>query len=219
MVKLISAGTLRDMAASGKNVVVPKDSILTPSAKDLAKELGLNIIREGEQDSVNSVCSSSCNNNLFAEKVTETGNEIQLQSDEIKSIVRKVLDDVLKPVCPDPKPKHVDGEKVNIPPFDTGNPQQKIGLIDVVTSREANLAAGFMTFDHSELPWYMTYDEVNYVLEGEYVLKIENEIFKAKPGDVIYIPKGKNVVFSSPTFAKVFYVTYPANWAECSKQE
>jgi ethanolamine utilization protein EutQ len=33
---------------------------------------------------------------------------------------------------------------------------------------------------------------------------------------VIYIPKGAQVVFSSPGFAKVFYVTYPANWDELS---
>ncbi|MHB8075487.1 cupin domain-containing protein, partial [Desulfosporosinus fructosivorans] len=72
----------------------------------------------------------------------------------------------------------------------------------------------FMTFDHSRLPWFLNYDEVDYIIEGDFVLEVEGQVFRAVAGEVIYIPKGSEVVFSSPTFCKVFYATYPANWAE-----
>jgi len=71
-----------------------------------------------------------------------------------------------------------------------------------------------MTFDHAKLPWLLNYDEVDYVIEGEFVLEVEGKVFRAKAGDVVYIPKGSQVIFSSPTFCKVFYATYPANWAD-----
>jgi ethanolamine utilization protein EutQ len=94
----------------------------------------------------------------------------------------------------------------------------EIGLANVITSRDANLAAGFMTFNRSELPWEMNYDEVNYVIEGDYVLTVDNQVFRARPGDVLYIPRGARVVFSAPGFAKVFYAAYPANWDELSSK-
>ncbi|MCO5387332.1 MAG: cupin domain-containing protein [Desulfosporosinus sp.] len=101
-----------------------------------------------------------------------------------------------------------------IQPFLEAPPGQKVGLVDVIDSRVGNLASGFMTFDHSKLPWFLNYDEVDYVIEGEFVLEVEGQVFRAKPGDVVYIPKGSQVVFSSPSFCKVFYCTYPANWAD-----
>ncbi len=92
-------------------------------------------------------------------------------------------------------------------------------IAEAITWREANLAAGFMTFSNCELSWDMAYDEINYVIEGDYVLRVDGREIKASPGDVIYLPKGAHVVFSSPGFARVFYVTYPANWEELSRSK
>jgi ethanolamine utilization protein EutQ len=69
----------------------------------------------------------------------------------------------------------------------------------------------------SQLPWHLTYDEIDYVVEGEFELQINGTVNKCKAGDVLSIPKGSSVVFGSPFYAKVFYVTYPANWEEISK--
>ncbi|WP_242832481.1 cupin domain-containing protein [Desulfosporosinus orientis] len=55
---------------------------------------------------------------------------------------------------------------------------------------------------------------MDYVIEGDFVLEVAGQTFRAKAGDVVYIPKGSQVVFSSPNFCKVFYYTYPANWAD-----
>ncbi len=221
MGQFISAAVLRDLAKSDKNIVLEEDCVLTPSAKDLAKELGITISK-GRQEIV-SHChigqsSKQLGKQQTSRKEFSVSSEIApdpgTQGGDLKKAVQKILGEVLKPACENPKATHVKGETVVIKPFPEAPPGQKVGLVDVIDSRVGNLASGFMTFDHSKLPWFLNYDEVDYIIEGDFVLEVEGQVFRAKAGDVVYIPKGSQVVFSSPTFCKVFYTTYPANWAD-----
>jgi len=239
MKKLITAADLRQMAGVDRVVLVPKDGILTPSAKDLAKELGVEITWE---DSLTHLCLSS--RQVGTEPVgavqpsgpddapgaTEccsagsTGNAgkagtaecspAAIGPDELKNIVARVLGETLRSSGAGAKVTHVRGDQVVIEPFNMAPPGEKIGLRDVITAKDGNLCAGFMTFDHAHLPWKLTYDEIDYVIEGDFTLKAGDREYVCKPGDVISIPNGTEVVFGSPTRAKVFYVTYPANWAD-----
>ncbi|HWQ41620.1 MAG TPA: cupin domain-containing protein [Desulfosporosinus sp.] len=193
MGRFISETVLREMAKLDKDIYLEEDSVLTPSAKDLAKELGITITK-GRQKVVR--------------------QSVIAQDDDLKKAVQKILSEVLKPACENPKATHVVGENVVIQPFPEAPLGQKVGLVDVIDQRVGNLASGFMTFDHSRLPWLLNYDEVDYIIEGDFVLEVEGKVFRAVAGDVVYIPKGSKVVFSSPTFCKVFYATYPANWAD-----
>ncbi|WP_407309038.1 cupin domain-containing protein [Desulfosporosinus sp. SB140] len=214
MGRFISAAVLRDMAKVDKHIVLDDDSVLTPSAKDLAKELGITITK-GRQEIVNQCAIGQTTGGLSvmsAQPVEKLSCEV-LNSD-LKKTVQKIVEEVFKPACENPRATHVKGENVVIQPFPEAPPGQRVGLVDVITSREGNLCSGFMTFDHSKLPWFLNYDEVDYVIEGDFVLEVEDKVFRAKAGDVVYIPKGSRVVFSSPTFCKVFYATYPANWAD-----
>jgi ethanolamine utilization protein EutQ len=67
-----------------------------------------------------------------------------------------------------------------------------------------------MTWGTGSFPWTLNYDEVDFVIDGQ--LEVRHQVVVGNPGDVIYIPKGSNIFFGSPTFAKVFYVTFPAEW-------
>lgn len=223
MKRLITAAELRVLLVDGeKRLVIPFDRILSPSAKDLANELHLEICREGSVTHVmqhpDRVEVSAGPNGLIESEADDNAKENVIDSGraEIKELVTKVLAEYLKPACADPKVTYVKGKDVVISKFEQAPPGQKVGLVDVITSHEGNLGAGFMTYDRSKLPWYLTYDEVDYVLEGEFHLEVNNQVIKAGPGDVIYIPKNSQVVFSSPSYAKVFYVTYPSNWSELS---
>jgi len=217
MGRFISATVLREMAKTDKDIVLEEDSVLTPSAKDLAKELGLTITK-GRQEivskSVNGQAAGQPANSLTERNVTAEVIEADTQNTDLKKAVQKILNEVLKPACENPKATHVVGKNVVIQPFLEAPPGQKVGLVDVIDARVGNMASGFMTFDHSRLPWFLNYDEVDYIIEGDFVLEIEGKVFRAVAGDVVYIPKGSKVVFSSPTFCKVFYATYPANWAD-----
>ncbi len=201
MKKLITETDLRALAGDGKQVVIPAGSVLTPSALDMVKFLNLTVVQGEAAPAASSttVGSSFCG---------DPSNE------EIRRIVRSVLEQKAQPICPNPKVTYVQGSSVKLDPFDQAPPGQIIHMKDVVTSREANLAAGFMTFDKSELPWHLTYDEVDYVVEGTFTLKANGKTYTCQPGDVMYIPKDTQVVFGSPTQTRVLYVTYPANWAE-----
>lgn len=198
MAKLISAAELRELAGDNKQVAVPAGAILTPSAYDLAKEMNLTIIRNSEADQPASR--------------QQAGQEPCVS--EVQEIVRRVLDKMTKPACANPRLTHVKAAGIVMEPFEQAPSGQQIKLKDVITSREANLGAGFMEFDRSEFPWHLTYDEVDYVVEGTFTLQSGGVTYTCKAGDVLYIPKDTKVVFGSPTQARVFYVTYPANWAD-----
>lgn len=209
MGRFISAAVLRELAKQGKEIVLEENSVLTPSAKDLAKELGLTLTH-GQRVSL-PLCPGS---QLAPAGAAAAGRTQPGAGQDLKQQVRTIMEEILRPACPQPKALHVRGEQVVIQPFDQAPAGQRIGLTDVVTAKEGNLCAGFMTFDHSELPWFLNYDEADYIIEGDFVLQVGDKVFRAKAGDVVYIPKGSQVVFSSPAFCKVFYVTYPANWAD-----
>lgn len=210
MKKLISAADLRPMAADGK-LVLPPQCVLTPSAQDLAKELGIQIIRENPPSRLNNRpgCESTKERSP-GDRTDEAGKP----ATAVETEVRNILAELLKPACPHPKVTQVKGSKVILQPFEQAPPGQKVELKDVITAREANLAAGFMSFDRSRLPWHLTYDEVDYIIEGTFVVETGGKVYTCTAGDVLYIPKDTCVVFSSPVQAKVFYVTYPANWDE-----
>lgn len=220
MGRFISAAVLRDMAKTDKNIVIDNDSILTPSAKDLAKELGITIIKGRQEIISRSVIGRATGgpsvqlmNSESKDNPSGLAEPVILKAD-LKRTVQKIVEEFLKPACEHPRATHIKGETVVIQPFLEAPPGQKVGLVDVISSREGNLCSGFMTFDHSRLPWFLNYDEVDYIIEGDFVLEVEGKVFRAKAGDVVYIPKGSKVVFSSPTFCKVFYATYPANWSD-----
>jgi len=217
MGRFISAAVLREMAKLDKDIVLEEDSVLTPSAKDLAKELGITITKGRQEIVSQQVSAQSAGQHGNPQSPGKTTAEVigsETQNEDLKKTVQKILSEVLKPACENPKATHVAGKNVVVQPFSEAPPGQKVGLVDVIDARVGNLASGFMTFDHSRLPWFLNYDEVDYIIEGDFVLEVDGQVFRAVAGDVIYIPKGSQVVFSSPTFCKVFYATYPANWAD-----
>lgn len=215
----ISLNMLRDLSADSKTVCLDENSILSPSAKDYAREKGLVVYLGGRKDPIIGISTGAeppCQaekpvRSCCAEIKSDDGN-ISIDADTLKAIITKAIREHNKPICENPKAMKVEGDKVVMEPFAEAPAGQKIGMTDVITEREGNLGAGFMTFENSELPWTLSYDEVDYVVEGEFTIKTGGKLYAMKPGDVFHIPKGTSVVFGSPSFCKVFYVVYPANW-------
>ena len=229
MGKTINANTLRELISAqggGKTVSLPADGVLTPSAKDLAKELGLDVCRGDVQ--VTAYASNPEPTAMAGKKKDASPCPAPAQPAQcavpasagactdatLVEMVKQVVGQLVKPACPNPRAVHFSADKMVHVPFDQAPPGQKITMTDVITSRDANLGAGFMRYDHSQLNWHLTYDEINYVVDGDYVLKVGDETFYGKPGDVLYIPADSHVTFASPTSCTVFYVVYPSNWDE-----
>ncbi|GAA5827485.1 hypothetical protein JCM11251_003832 [Rhodosporidiobolus azoricus] len=91
--------------------------------------------------------------------------------------------------------------------------KEMIGQIDDVFSthweKDSPISAGFFTVKAGE-PFTYTYgyNELKLVVEGTLILedKTKGVKIEAHPGDTLSIPKGTPVTFSSPNFAKAFYV-------------
>lgn len=106
---------------------------------------------------------------------------------------------------------------VRVEPFLEGKttPGTNVWLKDVVITQDRSpMGAGYMSLDKGELQWTLTYDEIDIVLEGELVITRGSEQVRGKTGDVIYIPKGSSITFSTPNWTRFVYVVFPVNWNE-----
>ncbi|HYE69008.1 MAG TPA: cupin domain-containing protein [Anaerovoracaceae bacterium] len=224
MKTFVSLNILRELSANSKTVCLDENSVLSPSAKDYAREKGLVVYLRGNKDPIIGV-STGAEPACEAEKPVQSGSaDKKAASGDIISIDRNMLEAIItkairehdkqnnKPICENPKVMKIDGDKVVMEPFPEAPAGQKVCLTDVITEREGSLGAGFMTFENAELPWTLEYDEVDYVVEGEFTIETGGKLYSMKQGDVFHIPKGTSVVFGSPSFGKVFYSVYPANW-------
>lgn len=98
-------------------------------------------------------------------------------------------------------------------PFPGPSAAMDVRTTDVVTSRDSMaMAAGVMSLREGSFPWTLTYDEVEYVLEGELHLTCGEQRVVGRPGDVIAVPRGSAITFGTPSWARFLYVTYPADW-------
>ncbi len=121
---------------------------------------------------------------------------------------------------PLPPLKVAHGAGVALDPFGVGlaSPGTQVGLKDVVTAADGSpLAAGYMQLDAAggplgTLPWTLSYDEIDVVLDGELVITRGAEVVRGGPGDVLFIPKGSTITFGTPRHARFVYVAFPADW-------
>jgi ethanolamine utilization protein EutQ len=92
-------------------------------------------------------------------------------------------------------------------------PEMDVRLRDVVTAADGSpVAAGVMSLREGSFPWELTYDEVQFVLEGELHLGTDHGTVVGLPGDVLFVPEGTKLTFGTPSWTRFLYVTYPAAW-------
>jgi len=141
-------------------------------------------------------------------------------------VLREIIREVLKETCGNksaaeaPIEKHVDpsgvlcikAADVKCTPYDVGV-TAKVALSDLVTLQESpRMGCGILEIDHSAYPWTLTYDEFYYVVNGILEVIVEGRHVTGRAGDVLHIPKGTSIHFSSPETCRAVYFTYPADW-------
>ena len=90
--------------------------------------------------------------------------------------------------------------------LDTGRPGDKVWTRDLFTLEESpRIGCGLMVMDHTTFPWTLTYDEMDYVIEGRLDILIGGQRISAGPGEVVYIPKGSSIEFSVADRARFLY--------------
>lgn len=144
---------------------------------------------------------------------------MNINEKELKEIISRVVEETLKKCGNDfVKEKDDSGiikiktDTVKCEPF---NGADGVYLKDIVTLDEApRMGAGVMELDNTSFEWTLTYDEYDYVIEGELEIEIDGRVVKGSVGDIIYIPAGSHIHFQTPTKARYAYFVYPANWQE-----
>lgn len=90
----------------------------------------------------------------------------------------------------------------------------RVYITDMFTLEESpRLGCGLMELENTDFPWTLNYDEMDVILEGTLIIKNpDGSQVEAKQGEVIFIPKGSSIVFSTPFYTKFLYIVYPADW-------
>jgi len=234
--KLITSADVKSLLSSGqKTIQVEPRTIITPAARDMASESGVSF-QTGPPIEVNKQAGAAAMAQAGAkEPISATGNDPAAKLNEISpELIAKIVKEVVASMPglvqtrepemikeEDPSGvRLVRGETVNCDPFNTGNSRDKVGIKEILTTKESpNMCPGFMTVEDSAFSWDLTYDEVDYVIEGTLDIIVNGKTYRGTAGDVFYIPRNTTVTFSSPDKAKFFFVTYPANWAELSNYQ
>lgn len=215
MKKLVSLKEVEEVKKQGKCVfVIDSNTIVTPAAKDFAQESGITFSTESH-----ACCESICKEQSGA----SNGIDSELIYKALKTLMEKgLLQDVVDSVSDqkfvaesDSKGlKVVRGDSVKFDYFDTGDPSVKAYYQELVSKEESAMSAGFLLIEKSRFDWNLTYEEIDYVIEGTLNVTINGKTFTAKAGDVLFVPSGSQVVWASPDKARIFYTTYPANWPD-----
>jgi ethanolamine utilization protein EutQ len=186
--QLFTAADIRRLASEHKSellVLGPAD-LITPEAVDVAKEMGVRLVREdgasappGAGGGVMGAAPSSppplrvvrgagASLEVFGVGLATPGTDVRL-----KDVV----------TSSDGAPMAAGYMTLDAPPASGG-----------------------------EFPWRLSYDEIDVVLEGELVITRGREVVRGGPGDVIYIPKGSSITFGTPRHTRFVYVAFPADW-------
>ncbi|BFH68767.1 ethanolamine utilization protein EutQ [Paenibacillus dendritiformis] len=210
MKKLICAADVEEWAASGqKRCCIDSNTIVTPAARDKARELGVEFTHEpcGTLSSGAAGCQTQDDLDMnaiftFFKMLSEKG------------LVEKLLGTALEPPYQaetDPAGlKLVRGRTVKMEACETGTSGAKVYRQEVIGKPDCSMSAGFLTVDHDSFSQVTAREETYIVLEGTLDVTLNERTFTAREGDVIFIPKGVQATKGSPDCARMFYMTYPA---------
>lgn len=142
---------------------------------------------------------------------------MEITKEQLRDLIASVIEETLKDNKEDfIKKKDKSGilmvktDTVKCEPFEGDD---KVRLKDILTLDEApRMGAGIMELDHTSFEWTLTYDEYDYVIDGELEIEIDGRVVSGKAGDIIYIPKNSHIHFQTPSTARYAYFVYPADW-------
>jgi ethanolamine utilization protein EutQ len=212
--RALTSARVRAAAEAGhREVPVTAHALVTPLARDTARELGVVLLSPGAP------AGARAERGAPSADAPARGDPA---GEGLEARVRAIVAGLVGSAPPAPaRPgkaatvRHVDGRDVTLQPFpyDGPEPGQDVRIADVVTSADgAPMAAGFLTLSRGCFPWTLSYDEVEYVVEGELHIGLASGTVVGRAGDVLFIPKGTAITFGTPSWAKLLYVTFPADW-------
>jgi len=209
--KLICAKDMEEFLVSEeKQFYINKNMIVTPSAKDIAKSNGIEIISEKVSEKCE-VINSSVFESLDSKKLLGMFKELVNQGllQEMLKCLASASSSKFNSECDESGLKVVRGRTVKMDVFDTGNLNNKVYFQELISKDESQMGAGILTIEDSKFERELKNEEIHYVVEGTVTVEINGKTYTANEGDVLFVPNNTKVIWGSLNKAKLFYTTYP----------
>ena len=224
--RFLTADRIRARKAEGyREITLEPGDVLTPLAQDTARDMGIEI-RACDPLGPPAQQPAAANGNgappvKAAELPAPAAALAPTAGADLEPLIRQVVMACLMKVngngaAPATPVRRVSAQSYQMQPFPfaINRPEMDVQLVDVITADHGSpMSAGFLSFHKGSFPWTLTYDEIEFVMEGEIHIGTAQGTVVGKPGDVLYIPKGTEITFGTPGWAKILYVTYPAEWS------
>lgn len=215
--KLICAKQIEEAAKNGEKVIyIEEGTLLTPSAKDVAKANGITF-QVGCVPQV-SCCESTCAPQSDVKQIA--GLDANTVYKMIKALAEKGMLDSFMNAIANPCANYVSekdacglkivrGNTVKLEVLDTGNPNDKVFYQEIVNNDDgSSMNAGIITIENCKFDWETACEELYHVVEGTLTITRDGKQYVANPGDTVFFPKGVKLAFGSPNKMKAFYATY-----------
>lgn len=214
MKKLISLQDIKKAISKNESVIyTDKNTLITPAAKDAASDAKIAIVNVESLD-CDAIIKESEKPTVCNIRETDIALITRLVMEALSTKPMTTSQDFIKESDPSGL-RLIRGNTVKCQPFQTDNSNAKVGMTEIVTIRESpNMSAGFMTIEKGSFDWKLNYEEFNVILEGKLDITINDKTYHGSTGDVFFIPKGSKITWSTPEFARFFFTTFPANWAD-----
>ncbi|EOL43423.1 hypothetical protein [Enterococcus caccae] len=188
MKKLICAKDIETLHSNGDQVIlIDKQTIITPSAKDLADEYQMTF------------------KNKVSENLKSLDGTQEITKEDLVNMLKKLLNEAGITGFEDSPfeyQKHKNGLKiirgstVKLSPISATN--ENVCYQEILTSEESNLHLGILEINNSHFCEEDTLESINHVISGELSLTIDKTTFKASKGDIIFVPRHSAIHWSTP---------------------
>lgn len=224
MKKLICAKEVEEAIKQGNKVMyIEENTIITPSAKDAAKNNGIEFSYEQPAApccEAPAAAPAACCEAPAAPAAQSGGLDSELIYKALIALAEKgmlgELGSLLQQNIPyvsesDPEGyvKLVKSSTAKWEPLDTGNPADKVFYNELINADDGSaMNAGFITIEDSTFPWECVCQEIYYIVEGTLNITKDGKTFTGTAGDCFFFQNGAKLTFSSPDKVKAFYATH-----------
>ncbi len=97
--------------------------------------------------------------------------------------------------------------------------ERRIFLADALDhTSDAAMSVGFARYaagEHNE--WTMSYDEALVITRGVFTVRSATDSVTARPGEVIFLRDGEEIVYQADEDAELVYITHP-HWLRATEE-
>lgn len=206
---------VKDVEAMGKQkqkvIFVDRNTIITPAARDTARTYGMEFSYEENNCKSTTVELPKAYDGEIDSNMIYTVVKALVEKGLLKDLFDKLPLQPYIAECDNGGLKVVRGDSVRFDVYDTGKPDNKVFYQELISNNRSSTKAGLLTIENSSYERETKFEEIDYIIEGTTTIEINGKTFTACPGDIVYVPSGSKVVWSSPDKAKLFYTTSPVN--------